>query len=309
MRLGIAYALAAFIIWGFFPIYWKQLDDISALQLAMHRIVWSFLALSLVILGTCQWPAFRDAALTKRNLLIYTVSALMIFTNWLLFVWAVNSGHVVETSLGYFINPLINVLLGVAFLKERLRYLQWASLAVATAGVLVVALAYGKFPWIAICLALSFGLYGLVKKKAPLNSLFGLTLETGILFLPSMTYLIAVQANGTAAFLHVNAVQTALMLLAGVVTIIPLLFFSSAAQRIPLSLLGVIQYVCPSLQFLVGVLIYHEPFSTYKLVGFILVWLALLLFTAEGIWSHHRSSKATIQDPSASYVEMSKETV
>ncbi|OQR86942.1 hypothetical protein ACHHYP_09748 [Achlya hypogyna] len=288
----------------------RQLDDISALQLAMHRIVWSFFVLVLVLLCTRQWSSFTSAALTRYNVVIYTISAAMIFTNWLLFVWAVNAGHVVETSLGYFINPLVNVLLGVAFLHERLRVGQWVSLAVAAAGVLVVALAYGKFPWIAVSLAASFGLYGLVKKKAPLNALYGLTLETGVLVLPSLAYLVVVQANGSAAFLHVDAVKTVLMLLAGIVTIIPLLLFSSAAQRIPLSLLGILQYVCPSLQFLVGVLVYHEPFSTHKLIGFVLVWLALVIFTAEGFWWHRRVRSDETSTPSplteTNYIEISK---
>ncbi|OQS03819.1 hypothetical protein THRCLA_03888 [Thraustotheca clavata] len=295
MRTGIIYAVITFVIWGFFPVYWKQLDTVNALQLATHRIIWSFFTLLLFILATKQWKDFKQAAFTRWNFVIYTASAVLIFSNWLLFIYAVSSGHVLEASLGFFIYPLFNVLLGVVFLKERLRLGQWLSLGFATGGVLVVAIAYGNFPWIAVLLALTLGLYGLVKKKAPLNSLYGLTLETAILFIPSLTFLLIVHAKGNGAFLHVDTVQNVLMVLAGIVTIIPLLCFSSAAQRIPLSLIGILQYICPSIQFLVGVFMYHEPFSTSKLIGFILVWIALVVFTFESIW-WHRSVKSLDQD-------------
>jgi chloramphenicol-sensitive protein RarD len=197
-------------------------------------------------------------------------------------VWAVNSGFVVETSLGYFITPLVNVLLGVVVIGERLRPPQWIAIALAAAGVAYLTIAHGSVPWIALVLAVSFGSYGLMKKIAPLDSTGGLTLETGLLFLPALAYLGYADRAGAGAFLHAGALSDVLLVGAGPVTTIPLLLFASAARRIPLSLMGVIQYVTPTLQFLFGVLLYHEPFVRSQLVGFSLVWIALVVFGTEG---------------------------
>ena len=267
MNKGIWYAIGAYATWGLFPIYWKWLHAVPALQLVGHRIGWSFLLLCAVILLSKQWRAFRAAALTWRVLLIYLVAALLIGVHWLTYVWAVNAGFIVETSLGYFITPLLSVLMGVIFLRERLRPMQWLPIGLAAAGVLYLTFAYrvgaahGSLPWIALTLAFTFGIYGLVKKTAPLGSLYGLTLETGILFLPALVYLVYAEAAGTAAFLHTGAGSDLLLIGAGAVTTIPLLMFASAAQRIPLSLVGILQYIAPTLQFLLGVLVYHEPFD------------------------------------------------
>ncbi|PIX47884.1 MAG: EamA family transporter RarD, partial [Anaerolineae bacterium CG_4_8_14_3_um_filter_59_70] len=190
MNKGIWYAVGAYAVWGLFPIYWKWLHQVPALQLLSHRIGWSFFLLLAVILATRQWQAFRAAALNRRVLRIYLIAAVLIGVNWLTYVWAVNAGFIVETSLGYFINPLLSVLMGVLFLRERLRAWQWVPIGMATAGVLYLTFAYGALPWIALTLAFSFGLYGLIKKVAPLSSLYGLTLETGILFLPALAYLL-----------------------------------------------------------------------------------------------------------------------
>lgn len=282
MRKGIWYALAAYGIWGLFPLYWKPLHDIPALQIIGHRIGWSFILLVVIILVTKQWGAFRAATTNKRTLLAYTATAVLITINWLVYVWAINAGYIVESSLGYFINPLLSVLLGVIFLREKLRTWQWVPVGLAALGVLIVSVAYGHFPWISISLALSFGLYGLVKKKAPLNSLYGLTLETGIVFIPALIYLITVDVQGQGAFLHTDIVSNLLMIGAGAVTAIPLMLFSSAAQRIPLSMVGILQYITPTTQFLLGVFLYKEPFTLIQLVGFSLVWLALIFFTIEG---------------------------
>jgi chloramphenicol-sensitive protein RarD len=229
---------------------------------------------------TKQWNNFRSA-LTARTFRIYSVAALLIGVNWLVYVWAVNAGFIVETSLGYFINPLLSVLMGVFFLRERLRAAQWAPLALAASGVAYLAFAYGRPPWIALSLAFSFGFYGLVKKLAPLGSLDGLTLETGILFLPALAYLGFAEANHTGAFLHTGIAPDLLMIGAGVVTTIPLLLFASAAKRIPLSTIGILQYLAPTIQFLIGVLIYKEAFDRSRLIGFGIVWLALIIFWAE----------------------------
>jgi chloramphenicol-sensitive protein RarD len=282
MRKGIWYALAAYGIWGLFPLYWKPLHDVPALQIIGHRIGWSFILLVVIILVTKQWGAFRAAIANRRILLAYTATAVLISINWLVYVWAINAGYIVESSLGYFINPLLSVLLGVIFLREKLRTWQWLPVALAALGVIIVSVSYGSFPWISISLALSFGLYGLVKKKAPLNSLYGLTLETGIVFVPALIYLITVDVQGQGAFLHTDIVSNLLMIGAGAVTAIPLMLFSSAAQRIPLSMVGILQYITPTTQFLLGVFLYKEPFTPIQLVGFSLVWLALIFFTIEG---------------------------
>jgi chloramphenicol-sensitive protein RarD len=288
MRRGVWLAVGAYAAWGLFPIYWKWLHAVPALQLLGHRMVWSFVLLIGTVLVLGQWRTFRAVAVQPRTLRIYFLAALLIGVNWFVYVWGVNAGHIVETSLGYFINPLLSVLLGVIVLHERLRPLQWIPIGLAAAGVLYLTIVYGAVPWISLILAFSFGLYGLVKKLAPLNALHGLTLETGILFGPMLAYLIAVELNGEGAFLHTGTLPDLLMIGAGVVTVIPLLMFASAARQIPLTLVGILQYIAPTGQFLLGVLIYGESFTTDRLIGFSLVWLALAIFTAENVWQRRR---------------------
>jgi chloramphenicol-sensitive protein RarD len=281
MNKGILYALGAYITWGLFPIYWKLLTGTPALQLLAHRILWSFLLLFFIVLVERQRKAFQEV-LNKRTLFYYSVAAILIAINWLTYVWAVGAGFIVETSLGYFINPLLSVLLGVVFLRERLRPLQWIPICMATAGVLYLTFAYGSLPWVALTLAISFGFYGLVKKTAPLGPLFGLTLETGILFFPALIYLFFSEFNGTGVFLH-TATHVDLMLIgAGLVTVAPLLMFASAVHLIPLSMIGILQYVNPTIQFLLGVLIFKEPFDHHRLIGFGVVWIGLVIFGVEG---------------------------
>jgi chloramphenicol-sensitive protein RarD len=282
---GILYAVGAYIAWGFFPIYWKLLTHVPALQLLGHRILWSFILLSVILLLTRRWVDFRSH-LTLRVIRIYLVAALLIGVNWLTYVWAINAGFIIETSLGYFINPLLSVLLGVIFFREKLRPLQWVPILLATAGVLYLTLTYGSLPWIALTLAVTWGFYGLVKKAAPLGSLYGVALETGILFLPALGFLIFADISGSGIFLH-SGIQTDLLLAgAGAVTTIPLLMFASAAKSISLSTIGILQYISPSLQFLVGFLVYHEPLSPSRLIGFGIVWLALIIFGLENRVAH-----------------------
>jgi chloramphenicol-sensitive protein RarD len=281
MKTGIWYALGAYLMWGLFPIYWKWLHEVPALQLIGHRIIWSFVMLTVVMLATRQWTNFRST-LTRRVLGIYFVAGLLLSANWLIYVWGVNTGHIVETSLGYFINPLFSVLLGMIFLGERLRPAQWFPLGLAASGVIYLTWTYGSLPWIALSLAFTFGFYGLVKKTAPLGSLYGLSLETGLMFFPALGYLLIAETTGQGAFGHTDIVSLLLMLGAGPVTTVPLLMFASAARRIPLTMVGIMQYIAPTLQFLLGVLIYKEPFTTTSLVGFSLVWVALIFFWAEG---------------------------
>ncbi len=293
MNQGILYAISAYVTWGVFPAYWKLLHHVPALQLLSHRIIWSFLILLAFVLVTKQWKAFQAAISSRRVLFIYLAAAILIGVNWLTYVWAVNAGYIVETSLGYFINPLLNVLLGVVFLRERLRRFQWLPVVMAAVGVTYLTVVYGRLPWIALTLAFSFGIYGLVKKTAPLGALFGLSLETGILFLPALGWLVFSEASGQGAFLHAGAGSDLLLVGAGLVTTVPLLMFASAAQRIPLSLLGIIQYIAPTLQFLLGVLVFKEPFSHSQLIGFGIVWAALVLFWGEGLWTRSRTRVRT----------------
>jgi len=290
MNKGIGYAIGAYVSWGLLPVYWKFLHHVPAVQLLSHRILWSFLALVIVIVLRYQWRSFRASAFTPQILRFYLLAAVLICINWLTYVWAVNAGHIVETSLGYFINPLFNVLIGVIFLGEHLRPRQWIPLGLAAIGVLYLTVAYGSLPWIALTLAFSFACYGLVKKIAPLGSLFGLTLETGILLLPACSFLLYSDITFSGAFLHTGMISDTLLIGAGVVTTIPLLMFASAAQRIPLSLVGILQYIAPTLQFLIGVLIYKESFTYNQSIGYGIVWIALLLFAVDGYLSHRMKS-------------------
>ncbi len=288
---GIWFAFGAYFIWGLFPIYWKLLKEVSALELIAHRIIWSFVMLGLVLTLTAQWGRLR-AALNWRVIRIYAIAAVLIGANWLMYVWAVNAGFIVETSLGYFINPLLSVLLGTLIFRERLRPMQWLPVGLAALGVGYLTLVYGRLPWIALSLAFSFGFYGLVKKLAPLGSLYGLTLETGILLLPAFGYLLFLEVDANAAFLRTGLTADLLMIGAGLVTTVPLLMFASAARRIPLSMIGIMQYIAPTLQFLIGVLVYKEPFSQAQFVGFAIVWVALLIFWFDGYASSRRARLA-----------------
>jgi chloramphenicol-sensitive protein RarD len=283
MNTGTWYAIGAFVAWGLLPVYWKWLHEVPAPQLLGHRIVWSFLSLLAVLMATRQYRRFRAAVSDRRVLRIYSAAAVLIGINWLTYVWGVNAGFVVETSLGYFINPLLSVLLGVFFLRERLRPLQWLPVGLAATGVLYLTFVYGRFPWIALILAFSFAFYGLIKKTAPLGSLHGLTLETALLLVPAAGYLVYCQADGTGVFLHHGTGTDLLLVGGGLMTTVPLLLFASAAHRIPLSTVGIFQYIAPTLQFLLGVVVYREPLTPARLTGFAIVWMALIVFAIEGI--------------------------
>jgi chloramphenicol-sensitive protein RarD len=293
LNKGIWYAFGAYAIWGTLPIYWKWLAQVPALQLIGHRIIWSFLLLSGFILVTGKLGALRSL-LNGQIILVYLAAGILLSANWLIYVWAVNADYIIETSLGYFINPLLSVVLGVVFLRERLRTLQWVPVAIAALGVVYLTVIYGSLPWIALTLAGTFGIYGLVKKVAPLGSLFGLTLETGLVFLPALAYLIFSEAKGSGAFGHTGLQVGLLLAGVGLVTTVPLLLFASAARRIPLTMVGIMQYIAPTLQFLIGVLVFKEPFTSAKLVGFAMVWFALMLFWLEDLLAH-RAQKRVAQ--------------
>lgn len=280
MRTGILMAICAYASWGLLPIYWKLLQHVPADQLLSHRIVWSFVMLAIFLQTTHRIGALCRS-LSPAVWWTYTLSGLLVGVNWFIYVWSVNAGYIVEASLGYFINPLFSVLIGVIVLRERLRPLQWFPLGLATAGVIYLAFDYGRPPWIALSLAATFSVYGLIKKKAPLGAFEGLTLETALLLLPALIWLGISEGKGTGVFVHAGPMSDLLLAGAGFVTTVPLVMFAAAARRIPLSTIGILQYLAPSIQFLLGVFLYREPFSHAQLVGFGMVWAAILLFFLE----------------------------
>jgi chloramphenicol-sensitive protein RarD len=284
---GVLYALAAYVLWGVFPIYFKQVQSVPALEVLAHRMLWSlaFVALLLAVLRGRGWA--RALWARRATLAPFVPSALLVSVNWLIFIWAVSAGHIVDASLGYFINPLLTVLLAALLLRERLRPAQWAAVALATAGVLWLTWTAGRPPWIGLALAASFALYGLLKKRAPLGALEGLAVETALLAPLALAWLLWLVAHGQSAFgAALSAGDLALigwLLLAGPVTAVPLLLFSAGAQRIPLATLGLLQYVGPTLQLIIGVWLYHEPFGGARAVGYAVIWVALAIFSIDGL--------------------------
>jgi len=280
---GILLAVGAYGLWGLLPIYWKQLQQVPALEIIAHRIVWSLVFAFGVVVFKKRLTVMLQTIRKPRMVLIYGAAAGVLTVNWTTYVWGVNAGYVVETSLGYFINPLVSVLLGVLFFRERLRPGQWAAIGLAVAGVAYLTIRHGSLPWIALVLAFSFGTYGLIKKRAPLGALEGLSLELFILFVPALLYLIYLEAEGVGTFGHAG-LSSILLVLGGIVTATPLLMFAGAARRIPLSMVGILQYIAPTLQFSIGVWVYGEEFSTVRLTGFCFIWAALVVYTLEGLY-------------------------
>jgi len=290
---GIWFGVGAYASWGVFPLYWKLLSDVPVFQVISHRVLWSSLLLGVVVAASGQGPALRASLGNRKVWKSYATAAFLIAVNWFAFVWAVNSGFIVETSLGYFINPLLSVLLGVFVLGERLRPGQWLAVALAASGVLYLTLSLGQVPWISLLLATTFAFYGLVKKRAPLGAVQGLTLETGMLALPALAFLAWSEHAGVGALGHSSSTTTALLVGAGAVTTMPLLMFATAAQRIPMLWIGILQYIAPSLQLTIGVFVFGEPFPPERLAGFSLVWAALAVFAVEGIHAHRSAAVMT----------------
>lgn len=278
MNRSILKIVAAYVAWGLFPFYWKQIAFVPAEQVISHRIFWSFITLALVMMLRREWPRFG----TWKTFRIYAAAGATISLNWFAYIWAVNHSFVVEASLGYFINPLVNVLLGVVIFHERLRPMQWTAVALAAAGVLYLTISYGSVPWVALVLAITFAAYSVMKKLAPLGALEGLTLETAIVAPFALAFLIQQDHLGTGAFLHAGLAANLFMAGAGIVTTIPLLFFASGVPKVPLTLIGVFQYISPTLQFLAGVFFYGEPFTHDQALGFTAVWIALAIFAVDG---------------------------
>jgi len=286
--LGVVYAGAAFLIWGLAAVYWKELKSIPSLEIIAHRVAWSFFFLLPLIIWQRQWAGFVCVLQNLKMLLILLASAILVAANWLLYVWAVNHDHLLQASLGYYINPLVNVVLGMIFLRERLRPPQLLAVLLAIIGVVYLTIQYGQFPWIALCLATSFGLYGLIRKVAPVSPLVGLAVETLLVSLPAIGYLLYLDSQGTGSIFRVSLNLDLLLMGCAPVTAVPLLFFTAGAKRLYLSTLGLMQYIGPSGMFLLAVFYYDEPFSTAQVWTFVMIWTALVIYSTDSVIYYRR---------------------
>ena len=281
--LGVAAAGSAFLIWGLSPIYWKSLAAVPAFEILMHRMIWSFVFLAPLVLAKGRFQDFVAALAARRTRLILMATTVIVGANWFLFIWAINSGHILQTSLGYYITPLVNVLLGVVFLKERLRRLQLAAVGLAAIGVTYLTLSYGRFPWVSLALAFSFGFYGLIRKVAPVGPLVGLTVETLLLSIPATAYLVYLDHAGRGAFIDAGIAITFLLMGAALVTGLPLLLFTTGAKLLRLSTVGFLQYIAPSCTFLLAVFVYREPIVPAQLITFGMIWTALAIYSYDSV--------------------------
>ncbi len=291
MSSGILYGLSAYVLWGMFPLFFKQLQAASAIEVVLHRMVWSLVFVLIVLAVLRRWNWLGDVRRSPALLGKFAVSALLLAGNWLSYVWAVNNGHVLDASLGYFILPLINVALGFIFLHERPRKAQWVAFALAATGVLWMAVQSGHVPWLALLIAMTFGFYGLMRKTATLGALEGMSLETMLLAPLAVVALLWAGPSGPGSQWPAHDAHTWLFfLLSGPVTAIPLLLFAAGARRVPLSTMGFLQYITPSILALMGVFLYGETFAGPRAVGFVFIWVALALYTAEGLWAGRRAA-------------------
>lgn len=286
---GAVFGAAAFFIWGVSPIYWKTLTAIPALEIVAHRVVWSFLLLIPLVLFRKRWKEFLSVLTNWRSVAILAATSLFVSCNWLVYIWAINNGFLLQASLGYYINPLVNVLLGTLFLRERLRSLQGLAVLLAGSGVLYLTIFYGQFPWIACILALTFGIYGLIRKIIKVGSLVGLTMETLLLTVPALGYLIHLDTNDCAAFFKISLQIDLLLAGTSVVTALPLLLFAMSARRVRLTTLGFLQYIAPSCIFMMAVFVYLEPFSAEQLISFALIWAALAVYSIDSVFHFRRA--------------------
>jgi chloramphenicol-sensitive protein RarD len=291
-RIGVGAGLGAYVLWGVFPLYFPLLEPAGGLEIVAHRIVWSLLFIALLLTVRRGWGQVRAIIADRRALAVLAAAAVLIAVNWLVYVLAVNSGHVVEASLGYFINPLVSVVLGVVVFSERLRRLQWAAVGIAVLAVVVLTVDYGHPPWIALALATSFGLYGLMKKLVRVDAAPGLFVETAVVFLPALVVVTVLESNGNAAFGHAGVGQAFLLVSSGLATAIPLLLFAAATRRVPLSTVGLLQYVTPLMQLSIGVFVYDEPMPPARLAGFAIVWVALAVFTVDSLRQAHSNRRS-----------------
>ena len=289
---GVIYAGLAFLIWGLSPVYWKALGAVPAMEIIMHRIVWSFIFLVCLIVLQRRWQEFLAVLKDRRMLLTLFATAIFVSINWLLYIWAVNSSYLLQASLGYYINPLVNVVLGMVFLRERLRKPQTLAVLLAITGVLYLTIYYGEFPWIALTLALTFGFYGLIRKVAPVGSLVGLAVETMLISLPAIIYLLYLNSQGAGAMFRVSFKFDLLLIGCGPLTAVPLLFFTLGAKRLYLSTLGLMQYIGPSGMFFLAVFFYGEPFLKAQVWTFIMIWSALVIYSTDSVIYYRRENRS-----------------
>lgn len=286
---GVVYGVSAYLIWGLSPVYWKVLQSIPALEIICHRIVWSFAFLIPVVLLGGRRSELGQVLMRPKTLLVLLTTSLLVGGNWLVYIWAVNNERVLQASLGYYINPLVNVFLGIVFLRERMRLLQGVAVVLASVGVLYSTLQYGEFPAISLVLAFSFGFYGLIRKVAPVSAITGLTVETLILTIPALIYLVLLTVSGSGAFGQKGITTDLFLVGTALVTAIPLLLFTLGARRLPLSTMGFLQYIAPTCIFFQGVFLYHEPFTRAQAVTFVLIWAALAIYSADSFLFYRRS--------------------
>ncbi|MET9321016.1 EamA family transporter RarD [Streptomyces sp. NPDC003038] len=305
-RTGLLYGFGAYGMWGLVPLFWPLLKPSGAIEILAHRMVWSLAVVGLALLALRRWGWIRELLRQPRKLVLTTLAALVITVNWGLYIWAVNNGQVVEASLGYFINPLVSIAIGVLLLGERLRRAQWAAVGVSFVAVLVLAVGYGRPPWISLVLAFSFAVYGLLKKKINMGGLESLTAETALLFLPALGYLLWLGAQGQSTFASHGLGHAVLLASAGLVTAVPLVCFGAAAIRVPLSTLGLLQYMAPVFQFALGVLYFHEAMPPERWVGFSLVWAALAVLTWDALRTARRP-RALLEEVPAAVVAPARE--
>ncbi|MEU9344333.1 EamA family transporter RarD [Streptomyces sp. NPDC048278] len=296
-RTGLVNGFAAYGMWGLVPLFWPLLKPAGSMEILAHRMVWSLVFVAAALVFVRRWAWAGELLRQPRRLALVTVAAAVITVNWGVYIWAVNAGHVVEASLGYFINPLVTIAMGVLLLKERLRPAQWAAVGVGFTAVVVLAVGYGQPPWISLVLAFSFATYGLVKKKVNLGGVESLAAETAIQFLPALGYLLWLVGHGESSFVDDGAGHAALLASTGIVTAVPLVCFGAAAIRVPLSTLGLLQYLAPVFQFLLGILYFHEAMPAERWAGFVLVWLALALLTWDALRTAHRTARALAAAP------------
>lgn len=292
---GVTFAGSAFLIWGLSPVFWKQLSAIPAFETIMHRMIWSFLFLAPLLLAKKQWHVFLATLKSAKNLAILTLTTLIVGGNWFLFIWAINHDHILQASLGYYINPLVNVLLGMVFLGERLRPLQIAAVITAGIGVLYLTLSYGAFPWLALLLAFSFGFYGLLRKIAPVTALVGLSVETFLLSIPAVAYLAYLEFTGVSAFGHMGLSTDLFLVGTSLVTALPLLLFTMGAKVLHLSTVGFLQYIGPTCSFFLAVFLYREPFAEEQVITFCAIWLALLIFSVDALRHHGKVGRFPVK--------------
>jgi chloramphenicol-sensitive protein RarD len=300
-REGVLFGAAAYGMWGLFPLYWTLLEPAGEVEILAHRMVWSLLVMVGVLwfLGRRRGTGFasmRTLLADRRKVGLLAVAAVLIAANWGAYIWGVNNGHVVETALGYFTGPLVSVLIGVLFLRERLRIGQWIAVGLGVVAITVLVVGYGQVPWLALVLAFSFSVYGLVKKLASAGAVESLAVETGVTLLPAAVYIGLLEGSGSGTFASEGVGHALLLVTGGVVTTLPLLAFGGAAVRIPLSVIGLLQYITPTMQFLLGILVFHEQMPPERWLGFAIVWLALIVLTTDTT-RHARTQRTLAPEP------------